>query len=216
MHGRGQSIFIAITGEGAHEGRPYGGWKVERGRPRGTPLRGLGKIRKWEGRCGQGEGGMGPRMREDNGGGGDDGGGMGHIPVSTGAGSPWEQREGKGFSLWNDGLYGDGRFANRPYGRRSGCMGAIYFHSNHGRGRPRGAPLRGKVERACTRDAPRWKGRGKVERACTRDAPMGEGVGKVELRTTGFLAVLRTTCCTSLNDRSGWTQGLELHRGWRR
>ena len=22
----GQSIFIAITGEGAHEGRPYGGW----------------------------------------------------------------------------------------------------------------------------------------------------------------------------------------------
>ena len=66
---------------------------------------------------------MGPRMREDNGGGGDDGGGMGHIPVSTGAGSPWEQREGKGFSLWNDGLYGDGRFANRPYGRRSGCMG---------------------------------------------------------------------------------------------
>ena len=34
----GQSIFIAITGEGAHEGRPYGGrWK---GRPRGTPLRG--------------------------------------------------------------------------------------------------------------------------------------------------------------------------------
>ena len=38
-----------------------------RGRPRGTPLRGLGKIRKWEGRCGQGGGGMGPRMREDNG-----------------------------------------------------------------------------------------------------------------------------------------------------
>ena len=147
-----------------------------RGRPRGTPLRGLGKIRKWEGRCGQGEGGMGPRMREDNGGGGDDGGGMGHIPVSTGAGSPWEQREGKGFSLWNDGLYGDGRFANRPYGRRSGCMGAIYFHSNHGRGRPRGTPLRGKVERACT-----------------RDAPTGEGVGKVELRTTGFLEGLGMT-----------------------
>ena len=60
------------------------------GRPRGTRLRGLGKIRKWEGRCGQGGGGMGPRMREDNGGGGDDGGGMGHVPVFTGAGSAWE------------------------------------------------------------------------------------------------------------------------------
>ena len=34
----GQSIFIAITGEGAHEGRPYGGrWKEG---ARGTPLRG--------------------------------------------------------------------------------------------------------------------------------------------------------------------------------
>ena len=30
---------------------------------------------------------------------------------------------GEGGSLWNDGLCGDGRFANRPYGRRSGCMG---------------------------------------------------------------------------------------------
>ena len=39
----GQSIFMAITGEGAHEGRPYGGWD-------------------------DGEG-MGPCMREDNGGG---------------------------------------------------------------------------------------------------------------------------------------------------
>ena len=202
---------------GAHEGRPYGGeggFIVERGCPRGTLLRGeLGKIRKWEGRCGQGEGGMGPRMREDNGGGGDDGGGMGHIPVSTGAGSPWEQREGKGFSLWNDGLYGDGRFANRPYGRRSGCMGAIYFHSNHGRGRPRGAPLRGKVERAPTRDAPTGEGGKGVHEGRPY---AGKVWWKVELRTTGFLAVLRTTCCTSLNDRSGWTQGLELHRGWRR
>ena len=144
--GKGVPTRGAPTGEGGkgvHEGRPYGGrWK---GRARGTPLRGLGKIRKWEGRCGQGEGGMGPRMREDNGGGGDDGGGMGHIPVSTGAGSPWEQREGKGFSLWNDGLYGDWRFADCPYGRRSGCMGAIYFHSNHLRGRAR-------------RDAPTGKG----------------------------------------------------------
>ena len=210
-------------GSGRPRGTPLRGkeWRVARGRPRGTPLRGLGKIRKWEGRCGQGEGGMGPRMREDNGGGGDDGGGMGHIPVSTGAGSPWEQREGKGFSLWNDGLYGDGRFANRPYGRRSGCMGAIYFHSNHGRGRPRGTPLRGG---GGARGAPtgefargtplrgrvemhegrpyggRWKGRargtplrGKVERAPTRDAPTGEGVGKVELRTTGFLEGLGMT-----------------------
>ena len=50
----------------------------------------------------------------------------------------------------------------------------------------------------------------------TRDAPTGEGVGRVELRTTGFFAALRMTCCTPLNDRSGWTQGLELHLGWRR
>ena len=58
------------------------------GRPRGTPLRGLGKIRKWEGRCGQGGGGMGPRMREDNGRGRfRDGGGMGPVLVFTGAGS---------------------------------------------------------------------------------------------------------------------------------
>ena len=154
---RGTPLRGKVAGGRSTRDAPTG--KVERGCPRGTPLRGLGKIRKWEGRCGQGEGGMGPRMREDNGGGGDDGGGMGHIPVSTGAGSPWEQREGKGFSLWNDGLYGDGRFANRPYGRRSGCMGAIYFHSNHGRGRPRGTPLRGKVERACTRDAPMERAR---------------------------------------------------------
>ena len=82
-------------------------------------------------------------------------------------------------------------------------MGAIYFHSNHGRRRPRGAPLRGKVERACTRDAPMGEGgkgactrdapTGEVERACTRDAPAGGGVGKVELRTTGFLEGLGMT-----------------------
>ena len=46
---------------------------------------------------------MGPRMREDKGG-GDDGGGMGPARESSrGVGSPWEQREGKRFSLWNDG-----------------------------------------------------------------------------------------------------------------
>ena len=65
-----------------------------RGRPRGAPLRGLGKIRKWEGRCGQGGGGMGPRMREDNGGGRDG------FPSAILArkGSPREQREGMGGS----------------------------------------------------------------------------------------------------------------------
>ena len=39
----GQSIFIAITGEGAHEGRPYGGWGAWRKRPkRLVSWRGLG------------------------------------------------------------------------------------------------------------------------------------------------------------------------------
>ena len=80
------------------------------GRPRGTPLRGMGSVggegtgEGWVPACarttggGDDGGGMGPRMREDNEGGGDDGGGMGRIPASvfTGAGSAWEQREGKG------------------------------------------------------------------------------------------------------------------------
>ena len=83
---------IAITGEGAHE-------------VTSPSSRGLGKIRKWEGRCGQGGGGMGPRMREDNGGGGDDGGRDGsRTAVFTGGrlsvvNSGRESR----FSLWNDG-----------------------------------------------------------------------------------------------------------------
>ena len=125
---------------------------------------------------------MGPRMREDNGGGGDDGGGDdgggmtgggdGSHPRLHGGRLSVGTTGGKGFSLWNDGLYGDGRFANRPYGRRSGCMGAIYFHSNHGRGRPRGTPLRGEVERACTRGAPTGEGGKGVP---TRDAPTGAG-----------------------------------------
>ena len=76
-------------------------------------------------------------MREDN-----RWGGWVPVLVFTGAGSAWEQREGMGPRMREDNG-GDGRFANRPYGRRSGCMGAIYFDSNHGGGRPRGTPLRG-------------------------------------------------------------------------
>ena len=130
------------------------------GRPRGTPLRGLGKIRKWEGRCGQGVGGMGPRMREDNGGGGEgpgegwvpacarttEGDGMGHVPVFTGAGSPREQREGMGPRIREDNG-GDGGFANRAYGllttRASATWGQSIFIAITGEGAHEGRPYGG-------------------------------------------------------------------------
>ena len=121
----GQSIFIAITEAGAHEGRSYGGrWK---GRPRGTLLR--GKVERAPTR-----------------------------DAPTGEG-------------------GKGVHEGRSYGGRW-------------KGRARGTPLRGKVERGRARGTPL---RGKVERAPTRDAPTGEGVGKVELRTTRFLEGLGMT-----------------------
>ena len=61
----GQSIFIAITGEGAHEGRPYG--DGERGR-----------------RFGRGRDGS-PHARGQQ-----EGEGWIHVPVFMGAGSAWE------------------------------------------------------------------------------------------------------------------------------
>ena len=50
------------------------------GRPRGTPLRGLGKIRKWEGRCGPGGEGWVPACARTTG-----GGGMGSVEEAPSA-----------------------------------------------------------------------------------------------------------------------------------
>ena len=79
-----------------------------RGRPRGTPLRGLGKIRKWEGRCGQGGGGMGPRMREDN-------GGDGRF-----ANRPYGLLTTRASAAWGQSIFiaitGEGAHEGRPYG----------------------------------------------------------------------------------------------------
>ena len=96
---------------------------------------------------------LGPRMREDNGGGGDDGGGMGSpSPSSRGAGSASGIMGGKERFHCGTAPTGDtsgcmGRFANRAVrvvnNEGFSSMGAIYFHSNHGGGRPRGTPLRG-------------------------------------------------------------------------
>ena len=47
---------------------------------------------------------------------------------SRGEGSLWEQREGMGCIVRRDNG-GDGRFANRPYGGRSGCMGTRFLDS---------------------------------------------------------------------------------------
>ena len=74
---------------------------------------------------------------------------MGHIPVFTGAGAPREQREG-----WavrepplreKERMHGAVRELPLRVVNNEGfsSMGAIYFHSNHGGGRPRGTPLRG-------------------------------------------------------------------------
>ena len=102
----GQSIFIAITGEGAHKGRPYGGWgrfvsgRADVGREGEGWVPACARTTEGEGMTGEG---WVPACARTTGGGWDDGGGMGHVLVFTGAGSAWEQREGKRFSLWNDG-----------------------------------------------------------------------------------------------------------------
>ena len=155
----GQSIFIfiAITGEGAHEGRPYGG-RVERGCPRGTPLRGLGKIRKWEGQMWAGRGRDGSPHARTTEGEGMTGEGWVTSPSPRGQALRGNNGRGRGFHCGMTGYTGTGGSRTARTGEGRGCMGAIYFHSNHGRGRPRGAPLRGKVERACTRDAPMGEG----------------------------------------------------------
>ena len=72
---------------------------------RGFPLPSL------RGRVLRGGTGMGPRIREDNGVGGMGGWGWVPAPAFAGAGS---RREDNGWGLGQ----GDGRFANRPYGRR--------------------------------------------------------------------------------------------------
>ena len=68
------------------------------------------------------------------------------------------------------GLSDLGRTAICGSGRPRGTPLRVKVES----GRPRGTPLRGKVERGRPRGTPL---RGKVERAPTRDAPTGEGVG---------------------------------------
>ena len=129
----GQSIFIAITGEGAHEGRPYGGW--------GRFVSGRADVgRKGEGwvpacaRTTEGEGMMGE----------------GWVPACRGHGGRlcvgiMGGRDGSPHPRGHDG---GGRAVREPPLRvvnneGFSSMGAIYFHSNHGRGRPRGTPLRG-------------------------------------------------------------------------
>ena len=69
----GQSIFIAITGEGAHEGRPYGGW---------------GRFESGSVDVGN-EGDGSPHARGQR-----RGRGWVTSASSRGAGSPWEQRGG--------------------------------------------------------------------------------------------------------------------------
>ena len=72
-----------------------------------------------------------------------EGEGMGHVPVSTGAGSPREQREGMGPRIREDNG-GDGRFANRAYGllttRASAAWGQSIFIAITGRAPTRDAP----------------------------------------------------------------------------
>ena len=125
----GQSIFIAITGEGAHEGRPYGGWGAgeERGRGRdGSP-----HVR------GQPAGGWGAWR---------------NVPVFTGAGSAWNNGRERGFHCGMTGDTGTGgsRTARTERGktRASAAWGQSIFIAITGEGahegRPYGAGERGR------------------------------------------------------------------------
>ena len=68
-------------------------------------------------------------------------------PSSRGEALRGNNGRGKGFSLWNDGLYGDGRFANRPYGllttRASAAWGQSIFIAITGEGAHEGRPYGG-------------------------------------------------------------------------
>ena len=140
------------------------------GRPRGTPLRGLGKIRKWEGRCGQGEGGRGPRMRT--------GGGDGFpSAILAREGSPREQREGRGVHCGMTGDTGTGGSRTAPTGEGAGAWGQSIFIAITGEGAHEGRPYGG------------WgrfvSGRADVGRA-------GEGWVPACARTTGGTGGSRT------------------------
>ena len=104
---------------------------------------------------------------------------MGHIPVFTGAGAPREQREG-----WavrepplreKERMHGAVREPRLRVVNNEGfsSMGAIYFHSNHGRGRPRGMPLRGMGS-----GGGEGTGEGWVPRMSEDNGGGGEGTGE--------------------------------------